>query len=146
MPSGGDATTCTSWSTSGDEFTKAAARVRFYVYCGVMPSGWHLSSMSWEMPHGSVGQLTAVYANKTKSETVTLSEGNFCSGCAWVDLSDQGTAAFGDMAGVLKLRAVGQYALYVDPGANIQYQAVSKGLSKSAFMAITAALVKIPKS
>lgn len=142
----GDPTTCTAWSTSGAEFTKAATRVRFDVYCGVMPSSWHLSSMSWEMPHGSVGQLTATYANKNKTATVTLMEGNFCAGCAWADISDQGTASFGTLGGSLHLRAAGQYALYVNPGANIQYQAVSKGLSQSAFTALTAAFVKVPKS
>jgi hypothetical protein len=111
-----------------------------------MPSSWHLSSMSWEMPHGSVGQLTATYANKNKTATVTLMEGNFCAGCAWADISDQGTASFGTLGGSLHLRAAGQYALYVNPGANIQYQAVSKGLSQSAFTALTAAFVKVPKS
>jgi hypothetical protein len=145
-PVAGDPTACTGWSTSGTEFTKAATRVKFDVYCGVMPSSWHLSSMSWEMPHGSVGKLTATYANKNKSATITLSEGNFCAGCAWVDVSNLGTASFGTLPATLKLRATGQYSLYVNPGGNIQYQAVSKGLSQSQFTALTAALVKVPKS
>jgi hypothetical protein len=140
---GGDPTTCTSWSvgTTAATFTSAVAKVKFDVYCGVMPSGWHLSTMSWSQPKGSAGQLTVTYANKTKTASVTLSEGDFCSGCAWVDVSDLGSASFGSMSATLKLRVAGQYALYVNPGATIQYQANSTGLSQSAFTAITAALL-----
>jgi hypothetical protein len=145
QPIVGDPTTCTGWDTVGAEFTKAVARVRFDVYCGVMPSSWHVSSMSWELPHGSVGKLSVVYSNKSKTQTVTINEGNFCPGCAYVDVSDLGSANFGNLPGTLKLRAAGQYSIYVNPGANIQYQAVSKGITQSAFTIMMANLVKISK-
>ena len=145
---GGDPTTCTSWSTgtTSATFTSAAKKVKFDVYCGVMPSGWHLSSMTWSMPKGSIGQVVVVYSNKSKSATVTLSEGNFCNGCAWVDMSDLGPASFATLPADLKLRDTGQYAMYVNPGANLQYQANSTGLSQSAFTTIAAGLVKVPKA
>jgi hypothetical protein len=145
-PAAGNPTKCTAWSKIGSEFTKAANTVKFDVYCGVLPSGWRITSMSWEMPRGSVGRLTAIYANTTKTATVTLSEGNFCAGCTWVDVSKLGAASFGTLPATLKVRSTGKYSLYVNPGGNIQYQAVSKGLSRAAFTAITAALVKLPKS
>ena len=145
QPIAGDPTTCTGWDTTGTEFTKAVARVRFDVYCGVMPSSWHVSAMSWTMPHGSVGKLSVTYANKSKTQTVTISEGNFCLGCAYVDVSGLGSANFGNLPGTLKLRATGQYAMYVNPGANVQYQAVSKGITQSAFTIMMANLVMIAK-
>ena len=147
-PIAGDPTTCTYWSinNTGTEFTNAAKAVKFNVYCGVMPSGWHISNMTWSQPKGTIGQLVATYANKSKTQTVTISEGNFCGGCAWVDVSNLGSASFANMTATLKLRATGQYALYVNPGATLQYQMTSTGISQATFVSIAAALVNVPKA
>ena len=145
-PTAGDVTKCTDWAKDGAEFTKAAKGLKFNVsaYCAVLPSGWYVSSFTWAQPHSVAGSLVVTY--KRKTAVITISEGNFCSGCAYVDISDLGSAWFGGLPGSLKLRAVGQYALYVNPGATVQYQMVGKGMTQAAFTSMAAALVKVPKS
>jgi hypothetical protein len=140
----GDATTCTDWAKDGAEFTKAAKSLTFASYCAVLPSGWYVSSMTWEQPKGVTGKMIVSYTNK-KGNTFLVSEGNFCPGCAWVDISNLGSASFGGLPATLRLRLAGQYSLYVHPGEDVQYQILSKGMTKAAFVAIAAAMVKIPK-
>jgi hypothetical protein len=147
-PVAGDPTTCTQWTTYGAEFQKAAATVKFDVYCGVVPSGWHTQSLIWALPKGSIGQLTVTYANKKKTATISVGEGDFCAGdpSCWSSTSDLGAATFGTLSGSLKLVATGQYGVYVNAGAPKAYKITSTGLSQSAFTAIAAAMVKIPKA
>jgi hypothetical protein len=145
-PAAGDPTKCTDWAKDSAEFTKAAKGLKFNVsvYCAVLPSGWYVSSFNWSQPHAVAG--SAVFTYKRKTAVITISEGNFCPGCAYADISDLGSAWFGGLPGSLKLRAVGQYALYVNPGATVQYQMVGKGMTQAAFVSMAAALVKVPKS
>ena len=142
----GNPTKCTDWAKDGAEFTKAAKGLKFYVdvYCAVLPSGWYVSAFNWAQPHGVAGSLVITY--KRKTAVLTVSEGNFCSGCAYVDLSDLGSASFGGLPADLKLRSTGTYALYVNPGATVQYQMVGKGMTQAAFVAMAAAMVKVPKA
>jgi hypothetical protein len=144
--SAGDATKCLGWATDGAEFTKAAKGLKFNVnvYCAVLPSGWYVSAFNWAQPHAVAGSLVVTY--KRKTAVLTVSEGNFCSGCAYADLSDLGSASFGGLPADLKLRSAGTYALYVNPGATVQYQMVGKGMTQAAFVAMAAAMVKVPKA
>ena len=145
-PAAGDVAKCTDWAKDSAEFTKAAKTLKFNVdvYCAVLPSGWYVSSFTWAQPHAVAGSVAFTY--KRKTAVITISEGNFCAGCAYVDISDLGSAWFGGLPGSLKLRAVGEYALYVNPGATVQYQMVGKGMTQAAFTSMAAAMVKVPKS
>jgi hypothetical protein len=145
--SAGDATKCLGWATYGAEFTKAAKSLKFNVdvYCAVLPSGWYVTTpFKWSQPKGVAGSLVVTY--KRNTAVLTVSEGNFCAGCAYVDLSDLGSASFGSLSADLKLRSTGTYALYVNPGATVQYQMVGKGMTQAAFVAMAAAMVKVPKA
>ena len=147
-PVAGDPTTCTQWTTYEALFKQAVAKVKFDVYCGVVPSGWHTQNLSWALPKGSIGQLTVTYANKKNTATITVGEGDFCAGdsSCWSSASDLGAATFGTLSGSLKLVATGRYGVYVNAGTPKGYRITSTGLSQSAFTAIAAAMVKIPKA
>jgi hypothetical protein len=152
-PSGvaGDPTKCLGWSANSAYFKTVARGVALAVYCGVMPSGWNTTSTEWARPKSTVGWFSLVYKNSKKTQSITIWQGDFCSHTAdpsncWTSSSDLGAAHFGDLAGSLKDLGGGQFAVFVNPNTKTGYRIVGAGLSQAAFVAIAAAMVRIPKA
>ena len=126
-------------------FTDAAHDLSFDVYCAVLPADWWLDGTDYKVPDG--GKLTITYKNPTGG-LITVGEGNFCAGApdCWASSSDLGAGSFGPLAGSLKQRAAGQYAVYVDAGTTHGYQIVGQGMSESSFAAYAAAMHKVARS
>lgn len=126
-------------------FADAAAQLSFAVYCAVLPSSWWLSDTQYTAPNG--GQMTIIYKNNSGGR-ITVGEGDFCAGAplCWTSTSNLGAASFGPLSGTLKLRAAGQYAVYVDAGTTHGYQIIGQGLSQANFVAYAAAMVKVQKA
>jgi hypothetical protein len=146
----GDPTTCSSWSVDEAYFTAVAHSLPFGVYCAALPSGWNVSATQWAKP-ASGGWITISYHNRNKSQSITVGEGNFCKQVAdppncWNSTADLGAANFGDMAGSLKKMVNGRYGVFVNANTKTGYQIVGKGMTQSAFVAMAAAMVHIPKS
>jgi hypothetical protein len=126
-------------------FADGAKDLPFDVYCAVLPSSWWLSMTDYKVPDG--GKMTITYRNASGG-LITVGEGNFCAGApdCWTSTSDLGAGSFGPLAGSLKLRAAGQYAVYVDAGTTHGYQIVGQGMSQNVFAAYAAAMHKVARS
>jgi hypothetical protein len=124
---------------------EAANNLSFDVYCAVLPSSWWVQNTEWK---GTPVTYVTISLKNAKGWTITVGEGNFCSGAplCWTSTSDLGTALFGDRPGTLKLRAAGEYAVYVDAGTTHGYQIIGTGMSQSDFVAWAAGMVKVARS
>jgi len=137
--------TCTGSADHLAFFADAASKLSFDAYCASLPSTWWLQATQYQLPGG--GQLTISYKN-SKGQTLSVGEGNFCSGAplCWTSVGDLGSASFGNLSGSLKLyNNDPQYAVYVSPGTTHGYQIIGKGMTQAQFVALAAAMVKIPK-
>jgi hypothetical protein len=141
----GSGLACTGTAEHLAFLVEAANALTFNIYCAVLPSSWWLSAIEYRQPDG--GYLTISYKNLSGG-VITVGEGNFCAGApaCWASASDLGTASFGDKSGLLKQLSGGQYAVFVDPGTASGYQITGKGMSQADFVAMAAAMVKVPKS
>jgi hypothetical protein len=142
---------CTGNADNKAFFAVAATKMNWTVYCGVVPAGWYLSSASFD--HAPNGKLIATYNRKSGGvvvATVLVREGNFCtsgaSACSAHD-TDLGPAMFGDLNGELYTLGPGLgYAIYVSPGTTRAYEITGNGMTQATFVAIAAALTKVPKA
>jgi hypothetical protein len=137
---------CTGEADGPGSFKAASMSATFDVYCAALPAGWHRESMSGD--ERVVTTVTVSYSGPN-GETLTLSEGDLCSGglsvCAPTGTS-AGTAMFGDREGQLFTAPPGaDYALYVAPGQSPSWKATGKGMSLETFKALTAALIIVGK-
>lgn len=136
---------CTGSAENKAYFQDAANQLSFDVYCAALPAGWWLSASEWR---GHPNAYLKVSYKNAKGWLISVGENNFCSGAplCWTSISDLGSAHFGDRAGQLKLRAAGQYAVYVDAGTTHGYQIIGQGMSQSDFVAMAAAMVKVART
>jgi hypothetical protein len=141
----GSGLACTGTAEHLAFFVEAANALTFNIYCAVLPSSWWLSAIEYRQPDG--GYLAISYKNLSGG-VITVGEGNFCAGASacWASASDLGTASFGDKSGLLKQLSGGRYAVFVDPGTASGYQITGKGMSQADFVAMAAAMAKVPKS
>jgi hypothetical protein len=144
-PAGGGVESCTGTADMRDLWKEAANNLSFDVYCAVLPSSWWVQNTEWKGK--PLTYVTISYKN-AKGWLISVGEGNFCSGAplCWTSISDLGAASFGDRAGQLKLRAAGQYAVYVDAGTTHGYQIIGQGMSQSDLVAWAAGMVKVARS
>jgi hypothetical protein len=125
-----------------------AKKLKFAVYCGHVPSGWHLASAS-DGDYGVKNWLTATYAGKSGAKIV-IQEGAFCtsggSACSPHDTS-LGSAKFGNLDGGLYTLGPGLgYAIYVNAGTTSGYTATGTSVTQATFVKIVAAMVLVPKT
>jgi len=141
----GPAGACSGSAGNKDFFVQAANVLTFNVYCAKLPSGWYLGSATYELPSG--GLLRASYKGPN-SATFSISEGAYCTAgtaaCSPKD-SSLGNAKFGDLSGAL-VSVAGGYAVYVAPGTARAYSASGKGMTQATFVALAAAISRVPKS
>jgi hypothetical protein len=142
------AAACTGTADHQAFFAEASSKLNFDVYCAVLPSGWFLQSAAYELPNG--GKLTISYKGPGGA-TISVSEGAFCTTSAAdcsPHVSIRGTAAFGDRPGMLDVLSTPPDVLivYVDPGTNAGYSISGNNVTQARFVAIAAALSKVPKS
>jgi hypothetical protein len=142
------ASACTGTADHQAFFAEASSKLIFDVYCAVLPSGWFLQSAAYELPNG--GKLTISYKGPGGA-TLSISEGAFCTTSAAdcsPHVSIRGTAAFGDRPGMLDVLSTPPDVLvvYVDPGTTRAYSISANNLTQAKFVAIAAALSKVPKS
>ncbi len=138
---------CSGTADTQAFFVAAAKQLKFAVYCGHVPSGWHFASASNAYP--KVNKLTATYAGKSGAKIV-IQEGAFCtagaSACSPHDTS-LGSAKFGDLnGGLYTLGPSLGYAIYVNAGTTNGYTATGTSVTQSTFVNIVAALILVPKT
>lgn len=139
---------CTGTADHQAFFAEAAGQVSFDVYCAVLPDGWYLEDAAYELDKG--GKLTVDYKGPDGA-SLAVSEGAFCvTGAADCSphTSIKGTAAFGDKPGMLDILTTPPdvYVVYVDPGTTRAYQISGSNLTQAKFVALAAALIRVPKS
>jgi len=129
-------------------FVTESKVLKFAVYCGHVPSGWHFKNVKDTYPHG--GTLTATYSGPSGG-LITIKEGAFCtSGGSACTPHDKyvGGANFGNLSGGLYTLGPGLgYAIYVNAGTTKGYTATgTSSVSQATFAKIVAALYLVPKS
>lgn len=146
--SSGPGSVCTGTQANQAFFVEAASKVRFDVYCAVLPSGWYLNSGDYKTASG--GQVTVQYKGPGGA-TLEVAEGAYCTtspvACS-AHVSSLGNASFGDLTGALVLTGASPvtYAIYVAPGTQHGYAISGTGMGQSKFAAYAAAMVKVPGS
>ena len=137
---------------SGSDDNKAwwaaeSPHLTWAVYCGVMPGGWYMTGGNDNWKSG--GKLDASYKGPAGG-LFTINEGAFCTtsvaACSPHAGASLGTASFGDQSGHLYALSGGGFAIYVSPGTVHGYTAVGKSMSQATFVALAAALVKVPRA
>jgi hypothetical protein len=132
---------CTGTAENKAFFVDAASKLKFDVYCAVLPSSWWLDSGFYVVPDG--GYLNVEYKNAAGA-SFTLREGAWCppeKACI-AHGPAIGPAPFDGLAGTLHLNA-GTYTLEVGTWADPAYLMVGSGMSEAQFRAWAAALVKV---
>jgi len=128
-------------------FAAAAAKLPMDVYCAVIPAGWWLASANYQQPNG--GLLVAGYKNNAGA-TVEISQGNFCTttpSTCWAVVTTIGTGKFGPLSGTLvTASATPVYGIYVGANTTHSYVITGQGMTQAKFVAIAAAIVKVPKA
>jgi hypothetical protein len=139
--------TCTGTADHQAFFADAAANLPFDVYCAVLPGGWWLQTAEYKQPNG--GYVVVSYTN-TAGATIEMSEGNFCTAApsiCWAVVSTVGTGSFGPLPGTLVVAsATPVYGIYVGANTTRSYVIKGSGMTQAKFIAIAAALVKVPKA
>jgi hypothetical protein len=138
---------CSGTADTQAFFVAEAKKLKFALYCGHVPTGWHFASAS--DTYGTKNKLVATYAGKSSAKIV-IQEGAFCttgaSACSPHDTS-LGTAHFGDLSGGLYTLGPGAgFAIYVNPGTTSGYTATGTNVTQSTFVSIVAALILVPKT
>jgi hypothetical protein len=151
---------CSGNASNQPFWVQAVNSVPFSVYCGVISSPWSFDKAG--ATFGSTGTVVAVYKTKTGGLIVLL-EGAFCTGAKPGPPHGASitTAKFGDLDGtlyplttgyVVNVPSVGAYAtmaagqVIISSGTSYGYAALSNNVSQASFVAIAAALFKVPKS
>lgn len=128
------------WTAESPHFTWA-------VYCGVVPGGWYMTAGNDNYMSG--GKLDASYKDPAGG-LFTINEGAFCTtsvaACSPHTGASLGAASFGDLSGQLYALSGGGFAIYVGPGTVHGYTAVGESMSQATFVALAAALMKVPKA
>ena len=137
------ALTCTGNDNNRAFFVESAVKLKFDVYCAILPKGWYMGSAKYELNNG--GYFEAVYLNKAGNQ-VKLVEGNFCdiaATCAVV--SPITSASFGDLSA--QLYDTGASLLVAAKfGTKPAYGMHTVGATQADTLAWAAALYKVPKS
>jgi hypothetical protein len=138
---------CSGSASTQAWFATESKILKFAVYCGHVPSGWHFKTANDTYPHG--GTLIATYAGPSGG-LITIKEGAFCtaggSACTPHD-TYVGGANFGNLSGGLYTLGPGLgYAIYVNAGSTKGYTATGTKVSQATFVKIVAGLYLVPKS
>ncbi len=135
------AAACTGTADNKTFFAAAAHDLHFDVYCAVLPKGWWVQEGSYK---GSFLQITY---KKTGGATLTIWEGAWCPPtyvCAGPG-GVVGPASFDGLSGTLYFNG-STYTLRVGTPANPAYQMFGFGMTQAQFVALAAAVKKVPKS
>jgi hypothetical protein len=125
-------------------FAQAASKMRWSVYCAVLPSGWRVDLGTYDASGGGV--LGVTYGGPGSAQ-LGLNEGAYCTtGPADCSPHDAviGPTAFGDRVGTL-YHYSGGYVIYLDPGTSHAYALSGSGMTEATFRSYAAALYKVPK-
>ena len=150
---GGAGNACAGSEDNQSWYVTAANGLPFDIYCPVLAATWYVDTAGgggeWR---GGTDQWLQISYKGPGGAKFSLQEGAFCTGglslCSSHD-SVIGPASFGDLSG--SLDALGPtpadgYAIYVEPGTRKGYTITGTGMSRDAFAAIAAGVVKVPKS
>jgi hypothetical protein len=124
-----------------------AGKMRWDVYCAVLPSGWRVAITGGSYDTAAGGKVTMRYAGPGGA-TLQLDEGAFCIGSATICAPSSGVvgeANFGDLPGSLVSLDGGGLALYVAPGTAKAYKLTATGVTQEKLMAIASTLAKVAK-
>ena len=109
---------CTGGSKNQPEFVTAAHTLKWSFYCGSLPSGWSLVSMTWDstkLPGGA-----KISYKGPSGATLKVFEGAWClmtpSDCPAQSGGSLGGGSFGGLSGNVYATADGGYGIYVAPG------------------------------
>ena len=132
---------CTGSSAIKQAFAAQVSKLKFTLYCAVLPSGWSVVNVAWDY---SAGGLQAHY--KKGAYTIDVWEGNVCgihpNPCTGYWTPDLGSQAFGPLTGDMA-GSTGMWTVIVHSSAKVMYTITGDGMTESAFRAISAAMHKI---
>lgn len=137
---------CSGSAENRDFFLAAAESFSWDVYCPVLPDGWFVETGTYHLADG--GRLEIAFRGPDGAR-IELREGAYCtagaSACSPRD-HEIGPAAFGDREGTLATLGPSEadgFAVYVDPGAAPSWSFTGTGMSRAAFVALAAALLRV---
>jgi len=141
-PSG--AATCTGTDDNRTFLQMVADKVKWDVYCAVLPAGWRVDKGSYRLASG--GRLEIAYKGPNGAR-IELHEGAFCSdtnGCV-PDGVDRGAGTFGDRDAEVVATPDGAVSVVADRGRTISWVALATGVRETTVRQYLAALVRIER-
>lgn len=139
---GDDAAGCSGNPGNQDFFRAVSEAVQWPVYCAVLPGGWTVEAGTYSL--AGAGRLEISYLGPGGSR-FELREGAFCAsgdGCV-PGGSDLGPAAFGDREGTLIATGSDSWAIVVDPGSSVSWQAIGTSMSEEELRQLAADLLRL---
>ena len=139
------AAACTGTADNKAFFAKAAGAMNWTVYCAVLPSGWHITTGSYD--NAPNGELEVDYRGPGTS-VLNLHEGAYCVGCTWRStMADGGPAAFGPVSAELWVDPAYPRETIVDAnyGSAHEYMVHTIDLSQATIRAFSAAMIAVPR-
>jgi hypothetical protein len=133
---------CTGSNSIKQTFANQIAKLKFALYCPVLPAGWSVVTVAWD--YNAPG-LQAHYKTKA-GYTVNVWEGNVCllspNPCTGVWDPDIGPQAFGPLTGDMSGSAGHWSTLVFTANPKVLYTITGDGMSQSAFASYSAAMHK----
>src|SRR4051812_32569158 len=124
------ATACTGTDDNRAFFETVASKVKWDVYCAVLPAGWHVATGSYRLAGG--GKLEIAYKGPGGAR-IELHEGAFCTdtnGCV-PDGVERDAGQFGDRDAQVVATPDGAVAVVSDRGEQISWVALATGVAES---------------
>lgn len=140
--SGADPSACSGSAENQDFFRTASGAIAWPVYCAVLPTGWFVDGGSYRLANG--GRLEIAYRGPD-GRRLELRQGAFCEsgdGCVPGGTA-LGPAAYGDREGTLIGIDAESWAVVVDPGAPLAWQALGSGMTEDEMRALAAGLLRL---
>jgi hypothetical protein len=134
---------CTGSSSIKQTFADQIPKLKFDLYCPVLPAGWSVVTVAWNY---KAPGLQAHYKTKA-GYTLNVWEGNVCSlspnPCTGVWDPDIGPQAFGPLTGDMSGSAGHWSTLVLTANPKVLYTITGDGMSQAAFASYSAAMHKI---
>jgi hypothetical protein len=134
---------CTGSSTIKQWLANQVSKLKFTLYCAVLPAGWSVVNMTYDY---GAGGLQAHYKNGAGYK-IDVWEGNVCgiqpNPCTGFWAPDLGSQAFGPLTGDMA-GSGGMWTVVVDTSnPKVMYTITGEGMTAAAFRTYSAAMHKI---
>lgn len=132
---------CSGTAAIKQAYANEISKLKFDLYCPVLPAGWSVVNVSWDY---HVGGSQAHF--HSGSMTVDLWEGNVCllspNPCSGIWNPDIGSQAFGSLTGDMSGSAGHWTTIVHTTNAKVMYTLTGDGMTEAQFQTYSAAVHK----